>query len=104
MVVNLVDNAIQYTSQGGSVDVELTVDGRLATLRVMDNGVGIPAELTSRVFDRFFRVDGSRNRATGGAGLGLSIVKLAAELHQGAVRLQSEPGRGSTFTVELPTA
>ena len=104
MVVNLMDNAIQYTQQGGSVDVELTAVGRLATLRVVDTGVGIPAELTDRVFDRFFRVEASRNRASGGAGLGLSIVKLAAESHQGAVRLHSQPGRGSTFTVELPTA
>ena len=104
MIVNLIDNAIQYTPDGGSVNVELTSAHELTRLKVADTGIGIPGDLTERVFDRFFRIEASRNRASGGAGLGLSIVKLAAESHHGTVHLQSEPGRGSTFTIELPTA
>lgn len=103
MISNLIDNAIQYTPEKGSIAVELTATGKTAQLRVADTGIGIPTDLTERVFDRFYRVEASRHRGSGGAGLGLSIVKLAAESHQGTVRLQSAPGRGSTFTVELPT-
>lgn len=72
-------------------------------LSVADTGIGIPREYWDRVFDRFFRVDSSRNCAHGGGfGLGLSIVKLAADSHKGTVRLSSAPGIGSTFAVELP--
>ena len=71
-------------------------------LIVADTGIGIPPECVDRVFDRFYRVDGSRTRADGGSGLGLSIVKLAAESHQGSVDVISQVGHGSTFTVSLP--
>jgi heavy metal sensor kinase len=102
MIVNLIDNAIRYTPAGGSVSVALTCEQSCARLEVSDTGIGIPPESVERVFDRFYRVEDSRTRASGGSGLGLSIVKLAAESHRGSVSLVSEPNRGSTFTVSLP--
>ena len=102
MVVNLLDNAIKYTPDGGSVSVKLwRVDGWIK-LRVTDNGIGIPAEAATRVFERFYRVDKARSRAEGGSGLGLPIVKWIAEAHHGAVSLESLPEQGSSFTVSLP--
>jgi heavy metal sensor kinase len=102
MAVNLLDNAIHYTPSGGSVSVKLRADTTAVRLIVSDTGIGIAPECTSRVFDRFYRVDSSRSRSDGGSGLGLSIVKLAAEAHKGCVELSSQPGSGSTFTVSLP--
>jgi heavy metal sensor kinase len=102
MAVNLLDNAVHYTPSGGSVTVKLAREGARVRLIVSDTGIGIPPECVDRVFDRFFRVDESRTRADGGSGLGLSIVKLAAESHQGSVHLISQVGRGSTFTISLP--
>ena len=102
MVINLLDNAIKYTPDGGSVSVKLwREDGRIK-LRVTDNGIGIPAEAAARVFERFYRVDKARSRADGGSGLGLPIVKWIAEAHQGSVSLESAPELGSSFTVSLP--
>ena len=101
MIFNLVDNAIRYTPDGGSVSVKLTSESATAQLAVSDTGIGIPPECVGRVFDRFYRVGDPRTRANGGSGLGLSIVKLAAESHQGSVDLISDPGHGSTFTVSL---
>jgi heavy metal sensor kinase len=102
MIVNLIDNAIRYTPTGGSVSVDLKCEQSAVRLTVSDTGIGIPPEHIGRVFDRFYRVDDSRARANGGSGLGLSIVKLAAESHHGTVNVYSEPGHGSTFTVSLP--
>jgi heavy metal sensor kinase len=103
MVVNLLDNAIKYTPDGGSVSVRLWRDNGLVRLRVTDNGIGIPAEAAARVFERFYRVDKARSRAEGGSGLGLPIVKWIAEAHHGSVNLESAPERGSSFTISLPT-
>jgi two-component system OmpR family sensor kinase len=102
MVSSLLDNAIRYTPEGGEVRVTLEAGNPHARLVVSDNGIGIPEEHASRVFDRFYRVDKSRSRAEGGFGLGLAIVKWVAEAHGGSVMLASVYGRGSTFTVELP--
>jgi heavy metal sensor kinase len=102
MVINLLDNAIKYTQDGGSVSVKLwREDGRI-NLRVTDSGIGIPAEAAARVFERFYRVDKARSRSEGGSGLGLPIVKWIAEAHHGSVSLESSPERGSAFTVSLP--
>jgi heavy metal sensor kinase len=101
MIFNLVDNAIRYTPAGGSVSVKLTFEPAVAHLVVSDTGIGIPAEFVERVFDRFYRIGDARTPTNGGSGLGLSIVKLAAESHQGSVELTSDPGCGSTFTVNL---
>ena len=102
MVINLLDNAIKYTADGGSVSVKLWREEGRIKLRVADNGIGIQAEAAAHVFERFYRADKARSRAEGGSGLGLPIVKWIAEAHQGSVSLESAPGHGSSFTVSLP--
>lgn len=102
MVLNLLDNAIRYTPPGGTVSLRLEAQEDNASIIVADTGIGISADSVSRVFDRFYRVNPARSRANGGFGLGLSIVKWIAELHNGSVRLTSAPGIGSTFIITLP--
>ncbi len=102
LVRNLVENAIQYTRPGGTVDVSVTSGGGHAVLVVSDTGIGIPARDRTRVFERFYRVDRARSRETGGTGLGLSIVKHVAENHGGTVTVETGLGAGSTFIVRLP--
>jgi two-component system phosphate regulon sensor histidine kinase PhoR len=104
VVVNLLDNAIKYTPQGGIVTLTVGTRNSKALLEVADNGIGIPPEALPRVFERFFRVDKARSRDQGGAGLGLSIVKSICAAHQGRVEASSAPGQGSRFRVELPLA
>jgi heavy metal sensor kinase len=98
---NLVDNAIKYTPEQGTITLSLFRDGSWARLEVTDTGIGIPPEHLPHIFDRFYRVDKARSRASGGTGLGLAIVKGIAEQHGGKVNVTSEPGKGSTFTVWL---
>lgn len=100
--VNLLHNAVKFTPEGGSITVTLTNAGKQAVCAVADTGAGFPEEDRLRLFERFYKADKSRDRALGGSGLGLSIVKKIVELHGGAVSAQSEPGRGSVFTVTLP--
>ena len=102
MLLNLVDNAIKYSPQGGRITLSLFKDKDWARLEVTDTGVGIPSEHLPNIFDRFHRVDKARSRAQGGTGLGLAIVKSIAELHGGRVNVKSEVGLGSTFAVWLP--
>jgi len=102
VVANLIDNAIKYTPEGGAVEVKVQNEAGKAVLEVADNGVGIPATAIRHVFERFYRVDKARSRASGGAGLGLSIVKSICGAHGGEIRVSSEEGRGSCFRVELP--
>lgn len=99
---NLLDNAIRYTAEGGSLSVTVARDGTDAVISVADTGEGIPMRDIERVFERFYRVDSARSRATGGTGLGLSIVKHVAESHGGSVSVESELGVGSTFRMRLP--
>lgn len=101
-VKNLLENAIQYSDSGKPVGIGVTTRNGHVDLIVTDQGVGIPAEEQSRVFERFYRVDESRDRTTGGTGLGLSLVKHIALSHRGEVTLFSQPGVGSTFTIRLP--
>ena len=103
LVRNLVDNAIRYTRPGGRIVVSVVPGASAAELIVADDGLGIPTRDLSRVFERFYRVDRARSRETGGTGLGLAIVKHVAENHGGSVEVTSELGRGSTFTVHLPS-
>ncbi|HEX4835343.1 MAG TPA: ATP-binding protein [bacterium] len=103
-LANLVDNAVKYTGDGGTVTVAGQDRGDLVALSVTDTGLGIPAAHLSRIFERFYRVDRSRSRALGGTGLGLSIVKHIATSHGGRVDVQSTEGRGSSFTLLLPRA
>lgn len=102
VVYNIMDNAIKYTPEGGLIRVRLIRSGRDAILSVTDNGPGIPKEDQPHIFDRFYRVDKARSRDTGGTGLGLSIVNQLVLMHGGTISVQSEEGKGSTFTVELP--
>ena len=102
VVYNLMDNAVKYTQPGGQIKVALQRVGRDAVLTVSDNGPGIPKEGLPHIFDRFYRVDKARSRETGGTGLGLSIVHQLVMLHGGSIRVDSEEGQGTTFTVELP--
>lgn len=102
LTVILTDNAIKYTGAGGNVRLEVGSMGGKALLRVSDTGRGIPAEALPRIFDRFFRVDKARSRESGGTGLGLSIARWIVEAHKGSIRAESEPGKGTTVTVELP--
>jgi two-component system phosphate regulon sensor histidine kinase PhoR len=104
LLSNLLDNALRHTPAKGSVCVRLEASESRATLQVNDTGEGIPASELPRVFERFYRVDKARARQTGGTGLGLAIVRHVAEAHGGTVRVQSELGQGSTFTVSLPVA
>jgi two-component system phosphate regulon sensor histidine kinase PhoR len=101
-VRNLLDNAIGYTPAGGKIGAELEKVGQEAVLRIIDTGEGIPTRDIERVFERFYRVDSARSRATGGTGLGLAIVKHVVEGHGGSVTVESELGAGSVFTVRLP--
>jgi two-component system phosphate regulon sensor histidine kinase PhoR len=100
---NLVSNAVRYTPEGARIDVKWTTlpEGG-AEFSVTDAGVGIAAEHLPRLTERFYRVDGSRSRDTGGTGLGLSIVKHVVQRHGGDLKIISEPGKGSTFTLSLP--
>lgn len=99
---NLVSNAIRYTPSGGWVHVELSRRSNELVLRVIDNGIGIPPEHQKRIFERLYRVDSTRARATGGSGLGLAIVLRAVQTLNGHIELSSTPGQGSEFRVVLP--
>jgi signal transduction histidine kinase len=103
--VNLLTNAAKYTPEGGEIEVRATHDQTEAIVHVVDNGVGIPLEMQPHIFDLFTQVASSFERAEGGLGIGLSLVKNFIELHGGSVQVKSEgPGSGSTFTVRLPLA
>lgn len=102
LVSNLVINALQHTPDGGKVTVILERDDHHALIHVQDTGSGIAPADQARIFDRFYRVSSDRSRHTGGAGLGLAIAKAIAEAHQGSLKVQSELGKGSVFTIRLP--
>ncbi|MBV8895655.1 MAG: PAS domain-containing protein [Acidobacteriaceae bacterium] len=103
VLVNLVDNAVKFNRPGGEVRVQcdVTRDGQVQ-IAVRDTGIGIPSEDLQRVFERFYRVDRARSRPTGGTGLGLPIVKEIVSRMGGSVQVESQLGRGSTFTIEVP--
>jgi heavy metal sensor kinase len=101
LFTNLLDNAIKYTSKG-SIQVRIERDGPWAAVRVQDTGIGIPPQEQEKIFKRFYRVDKSRSRETGGVGLGLSIVEWIVNAHHGRIEVESVPEQGSTFTVYLP--
>src|SRR5215210_2191062 len=100
--LNLLDNAIKYSDPGARVDIEIEEDASSLTVRVRDTGLGIPEEDLSQLFDRFYRVDKDRSRASGGSGLGLAISKQIVEMHGGSIKVESEVGAGSVFEITLP--
>jgi signal transduction histidine kinase len=102
MLLNLLDNAVKYTPEGGEIQLVLASQNGNVRITVHDTGIGIPENDQTRIFDRFYRVDKARSRALGGAGLGLSIARWIVEAHAGTIQVESTPGSGSTFIVELP--
>ncbi|MDF2701520.1 MAG: sensor signal transduction histidine kinase [Rubrobacteraceae bacterium] len=102
VILNLLDNAIKYSDAGARVDVRIREDLSSLTVEVKDTGVGIPEEDLGQLFERFYRVDKDRSRATGGSGLGLAISRQIIEMHGGEIYVESEVGAGSTFRVRLP--
>jgi two-component system phosphate regulon sensor histidine kinase PhoR len=101
---NLLDNAVRHTPEGGAVDLRLRSDNGDVLVEVIDSGEGIPKRELPRIFERFYRVDTARARATGGTGLGLAIVRHVVERHGGSVQVESELGQGSTFRLRIPQA
>jgi two-component system phosphate regulon sensor histidine kinase PhoR len=99
---NLVSNAIKYSPSGGAVTVDIKSEGDTLTVAVKDQGIGIPQDKLSRVFEKFERVDDRDTRQAGGTGIGLFLVKHLVERHDGQVWVESEPGQGSTFTFRVP--
>jgi heavy metal sensor kinase len=104
LLLNLVENAVKYSHPGGKVEIALLTDGQQARLSVTDQGIGIAPADHKKIFDRFFRTDDARAHTKKGTGLGLAICAWIAEVHKGRINVQSELGRGSTFTVTLPLA
>jgi two-component system phosphate regulon sensor histidine kinase PhoR len=102
LVDNLINNAMKYTTDSGTITVKLLKDEQTAELQVSDTGIGISPQYQSRVFERFYRVDKARSQSLGGTGLGLSIVKNIAEKHSGSVSVESQLGSGSTFIFRIP--
>ena len=103
VITNLIDNAIRYTPHGGSINVQAYHDGAQVCINVSDTGIGIAAEHTPHIFERFYRADNARTRdGAGGSGLGLAIADTIVRAHDGRITLHSTLGRGSTFSVWLP--
>lgn len=102
MISNLLENALRYTNDGGTIEVEVVQDSHAINISVSDTGIGIPSESLPHIFDRFYRVDKSRSRASGGTGLGLPIARAIAEKHNGTIDVMSTPGLGTKFTITLP--
>ena len=98
----LLDNAAKYTPAPGTVDLHLEMTGELAAIRVSDSGIGIALEDQPKIFDRFYRADKARSRNLEGAGIGLAIAQWIVQQHKGSITVQSSPGKGSTFLVQLP--
>ena len=101
-VSNLVENAIKYNHENGWVHVSLNADHKYFYLKVEDSGLGIPQEDQAHIFERFYRVDKSHSREIGGTGLGLAIARNAVIVHRGSIKVHSNEGEGTTFTVRIP--
>ncbi|MGF1673559.1 MAG: sensor histidine kinase, partial [Rivularia sp. (in: cyanobacteria)] len=99
---NLLDNALKYTLAGGTVKLKLFTQSRKISIQVIDSGVGIPPEDLTHIFERFYRVDSSRTRSSGGFGLGLAIAQQIVQAHNGEITVQSTVGEGTIFQICLP--
>jgi signal transduction histidine kinase len=104
VIVNLLDNALKYTGDEKQIRLRGFVSGRNVWIEVQDNGIGFPRSAAKKIFDRFYQLDRTLSRRTGGCGLGLSIVQFIVAAHNGSVSAKSQPGNGSTFTIQLPAA
>jgi len=101
---NLLDNAVQYTQPGGTIDVKTRFDGKEVVFTVADTGIGIPESDLERIFERFYRVDAARSREAGGTGLGLAIARHIVDAHSGRIWVESAIGQGSRFHFSVPIA
>lgn len=101
-VENIVENAIQYSKENSSIEIEVKLHKNFLTINIRDTGIGIPEQLIHRIFDKFYRVDSSRSRHTGGRGLGLTLTKAIIELHNGTIKVKSEEGMGTVFILHIP--
>ena len=104
MLANLVNNALKFTPEGGRIHINVELKGHKYWIEVIDTGIGIPKSEYDRIFDQFYQVEPSLTRKYQGMGLGLSITKGMVEVHKGRVWVESIVGKGSKFTVVLPTA
>ena len=102
ILTNLVENAIKYNKEQGTVEVTLDADHQFFTVQVSDTGIGIPQECLEQIYERFYRVDKSHSREIGGTGLGLAITRNAVLLHRGSIKVESKEGEGTTFVVKIP--
>jgi two-component system, OmpR family, sensor kinase len=102
VLANLISNACTHTPAGSPIELSLSAVAGRAEVRVVDHGHGVPAEMRDHIFERFTRLDPSRTRASGGAGLGLAIVTAIVAAHRGSARVEPTPGGGATFVVALP--
>ena len=102
ILTNLVENAIKYNKEQGTVEVTLDADHQFFTVQVSDTGIGIPQECLEQIYERFYRVDKSHSREIGGTGLGLAITRSAVLMHRGSIRVESTPGEGTSFIVKIP--
>ncbi len=102
MIINLIDNAIKYTPEGGKIKINAYQNNNQVEIEIKDTGIGIPKEDIPRLFERFYRVDKDRSRSAGGTGLGLAIVKHILELMNGKIKVESELGKGSSFILSIP--
>lgn len=102
ILTNLVENAIKYNREQGTVEVTLDADHQFFTIQVSDTGIGIPQECLEQIYERFYRVDKSHSREIGGTGLGLAITRNAVLLHRGSIKVDSKEGEGTTFVVKIP--
>lgn len=99
---NIIENAIQYSAEGAKIGIDTKLHKKFLTINIKDTGIGIPEHLIHRIFDKFYRVDASRSRYTGGRGLGLTLTKAIIELHNGTIKVKSEEGVGTVFTLHIP--
>jgi signal transduction histidine kinase len=104
LILNIVDNAVKYSHPGGEVGIRLRVADSSAWLSVIDHGIGFPPDAQRRIFDRFYRTDEARAHTKKGTGLGLAICAWIVDTHHGRIEVESEVGKGSTFTIVLPLA
>lgn len=102
VLLNLLTNAIKYTPDGGNVTIDLKATQEHVEVAISDSGIGISQENLGKIFERFYRINKTRNRNDGGSGLGLAIVQWIVDAHDGKIEVQSKPGQGSCFTVKLP--
>jgi two-component system sensor histidine kinase VicK len=99
---NIIENAIRYTPENGSITIEIAKQKDKHVISISDTGIGIPKEEQEKIFERFYRVDKARSREDGGAGLGLSIAAMIVKMHKGEIEVNSQPNKGSVFSISLP--